>query len=166
MYDNVMNKFKWGGVNTPGVYLDENVMRMCKSYRIALFSKLAAALVAEGKNEKALNVLDKAMEVLPPENVPLDYSALSLGELYYELGQKEKAEMVYKGIADNALRSINWYFRLRPGQLSSVESDLGHNLAVLQEVLRVSKQYNQEFAKPYQEEFDNYRMAYGSVAKD
>ena len=43
MYDNVMNKFKWGGVNTPGVYLDENVMRMCKSYRIALFSKLAAA---------------------------------------------------------------------------------------------------------------------------
>ena len=79
------------------------------------------------------------MEVLPPENVPLDYSALSLGELYYELGQKEKAEMVYKGIADNALRSINWYFRLRPGQLSSVESDLGHNLAVLQEVLRVSK---------------------------
>ena len=166
MYDNVMNKFKWGGVNTPGVYLDETVMRMCKSYRIALFSKLAAALVAEGKNEKALDVLDKAMEVLPPENVPLDYSALSLGELYYELGQKEKAEMVYKGIADNALRSINWYFRLRPGQLSSVESDLGHNLAVLQEVLRVSKQYNPEFAKPYQEEFDNYRMAYGSVAKD
>ncbi|HBB52134.1 MAG TPA: hypothetical protein DCZ65_11505 [Barnesiella sp.] len=166
MYDNVMNKFKWGGVNTPGVYLDETVMRMCKSYRIALFSKLAAALVAEGKKEKALNVLDKAMEVLPPENVPLDYSALSLGELYYELGQKEKAEMVYKGIADNALRSINWYFRLRPGQLSSVESDLGHNLAVLQEVLRVSKQYNPEFAKPYQEEFDNYRMAYGSVAKD
>ena len=80
--------------------------------------------------------------------------------------EKEKAEMVYKGIADNALRSINWYFRLRPGQLSSVESDLGHNLAVLQEVLRVSKQYNPEFAKPYQEEFDNYRMAYGSVAKD
>ena len=31
MYDNVMNKFKWGGVNTPGVYLDENVMRMCKT---------------------------------------------------------------------------------------------------------------------------------------
>ena len=48
------------------MYLDETVMRMCKSYRIALFSKLAAALVAEGKNEKALDVLDKAMEVLLP----------------------------------------------------------------------------------------------------
>ena len=29
----------------------------------------------------------------------------------------------------------------------------------------MSKQYNPEFAKPYQEEFDNYRMAYGSSGK-
>ena len=166
MYDNVMHKFKWGGVNTPGVYLDENVMRMCKSYRIALFSKLAAALIAEGKNEQAVEVLDKGMEVLPPVNVPLDYSALSMGELYYQLSEKEKAEAIFTGIADNAMRSINWYFRLKPGQLSSVESDLGHNLAVVQEVLRINKQYNPTFCEKYQEEFDNYRMAYGSVAKE
>lgn len=163
MYDNVMNKFKWGGVNTPGVYLDENVMRMCKSYRMALFAKLAAALMAEGKNEKALAVLDKSLEVLPPENVPFDYSALALGELYYQLGQKDKAEMIFTAIGDNSLRNVNWYFRLRPGQLSSVTSDLEQNLAVLQEVLRVSKQYNPEFGKKYEEEFDNYRMAYGSL---
>ena len=166
MYDNVMHKFKWGGVNTPSIYLDENVMRMCKSYRIALFSKLAAALIAEGKNEQAVEVLDKGMEVLPPVNVPLDYSALSMGELYYQLGEKEKAEAIYTGIADNAMRNVNWYFRLKPGQLSSVESDLGHNLAVVQEVLRVNKQYNPTFCEKYQEEFDNYRMAYGSVAKE
>ena len=166
MYDNVMHKFKWGGVNTPGVYLDENVMRMCKSYRIALFSKLAAALIAEGKNEQAVEVLDKGMEVLPPVNVPLDYSALSMGELYYQLGEKAEADAIYTGIADNAMRNVNWYFRLKPGQLSSVESDLGHNLAVVQEVLRVNKQYNPTFCEKYQEEFDNYRMAYGSVAKE
>ena len=76
MYDNVMNKFKWGGVDQPGVYIDENVMRMCKSYRMALFNKLAEDLLKEGKNEKALNVLNKSMEVLPPENVPLDYTCL------------------------------------------------------------------------------------------
>lgn len=163
MYDNIMNKFKWGGVNTPGVYLDENVMRMCKSYRMALFAKLAAALMAEGKNDKALAVLDKSLEVLPPENVPFDYSAFALGELYYQLGQTEKAEMIYTAIADNALRNVNWFFRLRPGQLSSVTGDLEQNLAVLQEVLRVGKQYNPEFGKKYQEEFDNYRMAYGSI---
>ena len=34
-----------------------------------LFNKLAEALVKEGKNDKALEVLDKCMQVLPPENV-------------------------------------------------------------------------------------------------
>ena len=166
MYDNVMNKFKWGGVDQPGVYVDENVMRMCKSYRVALFSKLAAALMSEGKNDKALNVLDKAMAVLPPENVPLDYSALSIGEFYYELGQKEKGEAIFSGIADDAVRTINWIFRLKPGQFASAVGDLEHNLAVLQEVLRVAKKHDPELAQKYQEEFDNYRMAYGSIVKE
>ena len=166
MYDNVMNKFKWGGVDQPGVYVDENVMRMCKSYRVALFSKLAAALMSEGKNDKALNVLDKAMAVLPPENVPLDYSALSIGEFYYELGQKEKGEAIFSGIADDAVRTVNWIFRHKPGQFASAVGDLEHNLAVLQEVLRVAKKHDPELAQKYQEEFDNYRMAYGSIVKE
>ena len=113
--------------------------------------------------------VDQSMGNIPTldtVNVPLDYSALSMGELYYQLGEKEKAEAIFTGIADNAMRSVNWYFRLKPGQLSSVESDLGHNLAVVQEVLRINKQYNPTFCEKYQEEFDNYRMAYGSVAKE
>ena len=163
MYENVMNKFKWGGVDQPGIYIDENVMRMCKSYRMMLFNKLAEALISEGKNDKAINVLDKCMQVLPPENVPLDYTALSTGELYYVLGQNEKAEKVFTGIADDAIRTINWLFRLKPAQLASVESELQHNLAVLNQVLLVSNHYNPEFGKKYQEDFDNFRMAYGSV---
>ena len=165
MYDNVMNKFKWGGVNNPDVYLDENTMRMCKSFRMALFSKLAGTLIAEGKNDKALKVLDKAMEVLPAKTVPLDYSALSIGEFYFTLNQKEKAEAVYNGIADNSLRSLRWYFRLNPNQMASVMGDVEHNLAVLQEILRIGKQYDPEYGKAFQEEFDNYRMAYSSVRR-
>ena len=166
MYDNVMNKFKWGGVDKPGVYIDENVMRMCKSYRTMLFNKLAEALVREGKNDKALAVLDKSMQVLPPENVPLDYSAISTGELYYVLGQKEKAEEVFTAIADNAMRNLNWFYRLSPAQMASIESELYYNLATLNQVLLISKHYNPEFGKKYQEEFDNYRMAYESVRKE
>lgn len=49
--------------------------------------------------------------------------------------------------------------------MASIMGDVEHNLAVLQEVLRIAKQYNPEFGKAFQEEFDNYRMAYGSVRK-
>ncbi|MDH6356651.1 DUF2723 domain-containing protein [Parabacteroides sp. PF5-9] len=167
MYDNIMNKYKWGGLDKPGIYLDETIMRQARSMRLALFNRLAGTLVYEEKYDKALNVLDKAMEVLPPENVPLDYTALQFGELYYELGHPEKAESIFTGIMEYSFRNVNWFFRLKPSQLASVRADLEQNLAVIQEVLRVSKEYNPEFAKKYQEEFDNYRMAYGrSGARD
>ena len=92
--------------------------------------------------------------------------ALSTGELYYVLGQKEKAAEIFTGIADNMMRNINWYFRLNPVQLASVETELLQDMQVLNQVLLINKHYNPEFNKKYQEEFDNYRMAYESVRRE
>lgn len=160
MYDNVMNKFKWGGVDKPGIYLDENSLRMCKSYRMIIFGRLAATLANEGDTERAIKVLDKSMEVLPAENVPMDYSALTLGELYLALGEMEKGDDVLDQIAANAVTNANWLFRLNPRQLASVESELRQNLAILNEVLRIAGQYNSKLVEKYKEDFDNFRMAF------
>jgi len=166
MYDNVMNKFKWGGMYKPGVYLDETILRQAKNYRMSLFGSLASALLREGKDEQALKVLDKCMEVLPPENVPLDYTGLTIGNLYYMLGETEKADAIYDKIAESAIRTANWMFRLNPSQLTSVLDLLEHNLAVVQEILNISEQYNSTIGEKYQEEFDNFRMAYTSVRRN
>jgi tetratricopeptide (TPR) repeat protein len=166
MYDNVMNKFKWGGVDTPGVYIDENTMRMCRSYRMYVFGRLATALIKEEKYAKAANVLDKCMEVLPSENVPLDYSILSIAENYYILGQKEKAAALYQELLDSQMRNIRWFFRLKPYQLASVVGTLETNLYFMQEALRVIEHFDPDLSNKYREEFDNFRMAYTSVSRD
>ena len=164
MYNNVMNKFKWGGVDKAGTYLDETALRMCRTMRMFVFERLIEALINEGEQTKALEVLDLAMKVLPPANVPMDYTALSFGKLYYALGQKEKAEAVYDAIATNSMRNINWYFRLNANQLASVMNSLRHDLAVMQEILAVSKEFNPAFGAKYKLEFDTYRAAYTGVA--
>ena len=46
-YKNVMERFKFGGVSTPGIYLDETVLRMCRTHR-RLMVDLATELVNEG----------------------------------------------------------------------------------------------------------------------
>jgi tetratricopeptide (TPR) repeat protein len=166
MYDNVMNKFKWGNVDRPGIYLDENITRMCKSYRIHVFAPLARTLINEGENEKALNVLDKAMEVLPPENVPLDYSAIYIAEYYYLLGANEKAEAIYDSMAQIAADNLNWCFRLNPSQRKSVWSFMEQNLMVLQEALRMGEEHEAEYVAKYKELFDSYRMKYSALAQD
>ena len=165
MYDNVINKFKYGGLDKPGVYVDENTMRMCKSYRVHVFSELAGALLQENKNEKALAVLDKAMQVLPPENVPYDYSSFTIGELYLLLGEKDKGEQILNGIAENSMRSLRWFTRLSPDKLAGVENELGYHLSVMRNVLAVGLQNNPDFGKAYRDEYNNYRMSYMQQAQ-
>ncbi|MBO5886299.1 MAG: DUF2723 domain-containing protein, partial [Bacteroidaceae bacterium] len=69
MYDNMMNKFKFGGLDKPGIYLDETVMRMCYTHRRA-FAQLALRLLQEGKTDKVAKLIDYAEQVISPENVP------------------------------------------------------------------------------------------------
>lgn len=160
MFDNVMNKFKWGGVDKPGVYLDETVMRMCKSYRSALFADLANALIYEGKNDKALKVLDKAVEVFPPENVPYDYSIFMIGQLYYAVDQNEKGEQILNAVADNSMRVLRWIHRLSPDKFAGVEAELRHHLYVMQELLSIGVQNNPDFGKDFRDEYSSMRMSY------
>jgi tetratricopeptide (TPR) repeat protein len=165
MYDNVMNKFKWGNVDKPGIYLDETIMRMCKSHRLYLFTPLARALINEGENEKALQVLDRAMEVLPAENVPLDYSAVYIAEYYYILGAKEKAEALYDQMAQIAVDNLNWFFRLRPSLRSSAMLTLEQNLAILQDAIQQGERYQSEhIVNKYKQAFEDFHIKYSAAA--
>ena len=164
MYDNVMNKFKWGNVNLPGVYLDETIMRMCKSYRMSVFAPLARTLIAEGENEKAIRALDRAMEIFPPEKVPMDYSVVYLGESYFQAGAREKAEAIFEEVIRTAVDNLDWCFRLSPSQRESVMAYLENNLAVIQEALRQGERYESEYAKKYESIFNDFHIKYSAVS--
>ena len=95
MYDNLMNKFKFGGIDKPGIYIDENAMRMCHSHR-RIFSQLVQQLMREGKKDKAKAALDYAEKMIPAYNVPYDWQngAVQMAEAYYQLGETAKADSV------------------------------------------------------------------------
>jgi hypothetical protein len=82
MYENLMNKFDWGNMNNPKVYMDENNLRMTTNIRINC-SRLAQALIIQGKHELAEKVLDKSIEMMPDTNVPFNFFVSDLPELYY-----------------------------------------------------------------------------------
>ena len=72
MYNNLMTKFKFGGIDNPDIYLDETVLRMCDTHR-RLFVQLASQLIKEGKKDKALKALDYCEKVIPSTTVRHDY---------------------------------------------------------------------------------------------
>ena len=63
------------------------------------------------------------------------------------------------------MRNLDWYFRLKPDQFASVAPDLNTDLYTMQEIMRVAKEHDKELQEKYQEEYDNFRMAYASLQK-
>ena len=126
-FDNMMNKFKWGGLETnPDIYLDETSRRMISTFRL-YFTELIEALIAEGKNDKALAALDKANTVMPASAVPYGNDGILFGRAYYRIGKKEKAEALIGEIAERIEQNLNWFDRLRPQQIINTMSDIVYN---------------------------------------
>lgn len=142
MYDNMMTKFKYGNISDPKVYIDENTMRMCRTHRM-MFAQLISSLYAEGDSVRTLKALDYANKVIPGTTVPHDYVSITLGEYYYKLGQVQKGNAIMDDIARSAVEYLNWYSSLTGGQRLSVANRINHNLAVLNQVLRVCDQAKQ-----------------------
>ena len=144
MYDNMLHKFKYGNMNVPGIYIDENTMRMCRTHRM-MFSQLAEALYYEGKYDKALEVLDFAEEMLPGYNVNYDYTSGTMAALYYAMDEMEKGNAIMSALADNCVEYMEWAASLPPVQRKSVnQSTVGHYSAVLGFVLNNLQRFEQK----------------------
>ena len=143
MYDNMLNKFKYGNMNVPGIYIDENTMRMCRTHRM-MFCQLAEALYDEGKYDKALNVLDFAEEMLPGFNVPYDYTSASMASLYYAMDEIEKGNAIMIDVAENSVEYMEWGASLEPQLRKSAQSTIGHHTAVLGFVLNNLQRFEQK----------------------
>ena len=153
----MMNKFRYGNVNKPGIYLDENTLRMCRTHRM-MFSELAEALYKEGKRDKAIAVLDYAEEMLPGYNVSYDYTSASMAALYLALNETEKGSAILDKVAANAVEYMAWVASLTPVQRKSVQSTLGHYSAVLGFVLNNFQRFEQK------ELFNKYFALYNQYA--
>jgi len=81
MYNNMINKFEWGEMDNPDIYIDENVMRMLSNFRNS-FATLSQELIKENKNDSAKIVLDKCLELMPNKTVRFDVFTISMVESY------------------------------------------------------------------------------------
>ena len=161
MYDNLMHKFKYGGVDKPGIYIDENAMRMCHTHR-RIFAQLVQQLLAEGKNDKAQQALEYAEKVLPPYNIPYDWQngAAQLAESWYRLGNQEKGDEIIRALADKAVEYCTWYLSLDERRFMLSVGELEYNWALLDAVVKVMRQYQSPLADIYTPKVDEIYNLY------
>ena len=136
-YDRVMNKFRFGGLDKKGLYLDQTVMRMCYTHR-KLMSELALNLIAEEKLDKARKVLEKAEKEIPEYNVPMNYigGAFDFLQAWSALGEKKRATDIADQLWKNSTQYINWYLSNSSAYVVSSKREIETQIYLMQNVLQ------------------------------
>jgi len=163
MYDLMMNKFRWGNIQDPSLYLDENNLRMCRTHR-AMFGFLAKALYSEGQMDKVEKVLDYCMKVIPMSNVPSNYTNAEMADLYYKIGKPKKALAVIKQCGKTSLEYLDWAYALKPRQYRSASELVRMNLYTLQMIAISMNEYDKKNGVPYMEAFQKHASLFQQVS--
>ncbi|MBQ5751556.1 MAG: DUF2723 domain-containing protein [Bacteroidaceae bacterium] len=156
-YNNVVNRFKWGGIKeSKEYYADESVRRMIHTHR-SLISQLATEMLNVGEPHDAIiTLLEKWYNEFPSQAIPYDAlrdNCMTIGSIYNILykAQAEKrntGEEGYLGdatlkmlqsrkneIANNILKNeyehTVWHNSLHPAERNDVM--LYHRLSLLSE---------------------------------
>ena len=181
MYDNLMHKFKFGGIDKDDIYLDETVLRMAQTHR-RMFVQVASRLIKEGKNEKALKALDYCQQVIPSKNVAHDYvmsSSKEMAEDYIALGEYAKAEAILDELGNKAVEYITWYMSLDDERLALSYDNCLRNFYILDEInksleritalktgqpegeMAVSSEMEEHYAQKFNELYDMFNVRVG-----
>jgi hypothetical protein len=140
LYDNLMNKFEYGRIKEPDVYMDQFHIITCgiMSFR-SNHVRLAAKLNDENKPEKALKVLDRCMEELPTTKLPIEYSLVGFIQEYYRAGATEKANELLLRIAENSYEKMDYFLSLEPEYFASIEAEQQREIRIVQMLLGIAE---------------------------
>ena len=153
MYDNLMNKFRFGGLENPNIYLDETVMRMCYTHR-RIFAQLGLQLMREGKADKALKLMEKVEKVIPAYNVPHGWQggSLDIARTWMALGKTQKGEEIADAVGQNSCEYIEWFL----SQPNPSVGEIQFYFYRLQEVMELLSAADSKLTSKYEKAVERY----------
>ena len=162
-YNNVMNRYKYGGLDKPGLYLDETIMRMCYTHR-NLMATLAKNLLLEGKDDKALAVLKKCEKEIPYYNVPVNFrsGSFDMAETYALLGKKENALNILNQLFNTAVQYVEYYLSLPQSRFTQSQNDCLTQFYVMQRISQIAEIVDENLAKKMDQQLNSYGATYTS----
>ncbi|MDR1544741.1 MAG: DUF2723 domain-containing protein [Prevotellaceae bacterium] len=157
MYENLMEKYRYGNISDPKVYLDETNRRMCSTLR-QVFSELVRGLVAENQYEKAKLAIEKCLTEIPFTSLPVDYSLFGFVDAYYKIGEKDKADELLKELVKNSDQNLKYVLSLPSKKQNFVSQDMSlrQNLGMLQNAAMLARDNASPLAEEYGKTFEFY----------
>ena len=107
LYENIMHRFRYGGLNRKGVYVDEDTKRLANTHQL-IMSVLIDSLLQQADVKRALEVCQKWRKELPDVNVPYTEYALSMARCYYLTNHTEEADEIVDSLLRRSIEWLTW----------------------------------------------------------
>ncbi len=154
-FDNMINKFKYSGLDNEKLYFNEDYRGFVLNHRSSL-NDLAQALIDESQLEKANQVLDFSLSKMPDRVIPYDITAPTLVDLLFQTGQKEKAIEIAKLSADRADEMATYLIEQDYG----MTTELRRNAFILNSLQRTLYENGEmELGKKYEDALNKHMAA-------
>ncbi len=164
---NIIRKWDWGNSGNPNMYHDPETRKNGITYRTNL-ARLMETLINEGKNEKAENIIDLAMDKMPIDYFEYYTLVDPFAEGYYEIGKKEKAREVIKKLIVKYQEVLTYYKAINKGQLDrETMMTIVSNIERYRSLLEIMKRANDmEFYNQEKVKFNNYNKMFPEFERD
>ena len=157
MYSNMLNNSHWRELDNENAYFSEDHRGFIMNYR-STFNTLIRNLINDGDYEKALEVINKSIELIPDKSIMYDHFSVQLVEFLLDLKIKadmdteELANKIAEVIANRSDELLNYYFDNKIDDRYEIQK----NLVSLNTLARAYSKYtNPELSKKYRDLFEN-----------
>jgi len=115
LYDNVMHRFRYGGLSTKGIYVDEDVKHLANTHQF-IMGVLIDSLLRQGDTRRALEVCRKWQQEMPQENVPYTDAALVMARCYYLNKRPEQGDEIVGSLLRRSAEWLSWIDTIKPSR--------------------------------------------------
>ena len=160
LYENIMHRFRYGGLNTKGIYVDEDVKRMANTHQL-IMGVLIDSLLQQDDLDRALSVCRKWQQELPNENVPYTESALSMARCYYQAHQPALGDEIVRNLLHRAAEWLYWIETIKSSHHASSLYSQYEWMKTMQTALLVAKQFERtELSNQYIKQYEHFIKKY------
>lgn len=158
MYNKV-KKWDWGNSGSPDIYHDPETRKNSISYRGNL-ARLIEQLLIEKKLDKAEEIADIAMTNMPVEYFGYYTLLEPYISAYYEVGNKEKAQKLFKEVAKKYQENLYYYSTLKTSNQERFFEDIYTDIERYKGLINVLVKYDPNFAEKEGDIFNNHLMLF------
>ena len=160
LYDNIMHRFRYGGLSTKGIYVDEDVKRMANTHQL-IMGVLIDSLLQRGDLKRAVNVCHKWQKEMPQENVPYTEYALSMARCYYMARQPEQGDEIVSTLLRRSDEWLSWINTINSSRRAGSLYNRYTWMQTMEQALVVAEQFERtEFINQYIKQYEHYNKQY------